>query len=214
MFLLSISISVTQNCYNNSYRRVLQQLDACAVFATDYLTSVKRRTQMMTTYTIFAAALLLMEEAFNWRGSFNAFLNLFFVWLLTIMGLLVTFKMLLVVYAIRVVLRDINKKVHSSVQGNECPVKLADLIEVHSTLCELMGETNRIFQPVLMCSHVMNFINLLNGSYYVTLIAANLEKTFVANSGPLLVGTIIWLFFSGSSVVLICTECDNTVQEV
>jgi 7tm Chemosensory receptor len=169
---------------------------------------------MMTTFTIAAAALLLMEEAFNWRGSFNAFLNLLFVWLLTIMGLLVTFKMLLVVYAIKVVLRDINKKVHLSVQGIECPVKLTDLIEEHATLCELVGETNRIFQPLLMCSHMMNFINLLNGSYYVTLIAANLEKTFVANKGPLLFGTIIWLFVSGTSLIFICMECDNTVQEV
>jgi hypothetical protein len=167
----------------------------------------------MTAFITLSAIILLFEETYNWGDL--SLLNVIFAWLLTIMGLLVTLKMLIVVFAIRMILLDINKKINLlTMRGAKNSIGLGYLVAVHATLCELVGETNRIFQPLLMCSHLMNFINLLSGSYYITLIAANLEKSFEANSGPILLGTSVWIAFSAWSVVMLCTECDKTVHEV
>lgn len=90
---------------------------------------------MITTFAIFGALLLLMEEVYNWRGSFNSFLNLFYVWILTVMGMLVTFKMLLVLLAIKAILRDINEKVNFMATGVKSLIQLADLVDVHMRHC-------------------------------------------------------------------------------
>lgn len=168
----------------------------------------------MTTVTILSALILFIEEALNWGQTFESFLGVLFAWLLTVMGLLVTFKMMIAVFSIKVILQEINKQVDLLVKGNDISVKLEDLVDVHASLCGLVGETNRIFQPTLMLFHMMNCFNLLAGSYYITLILANLEKSFLGNSDSLLLGTATWVIFSGSSLIFICTECDKTVHEV
>jgi 7tm Chemosensory receptor len=169
----------------------------------------------MTAFSIFSAMVLLFEETYNWGYTLDSLLNVIFAWLLTIMGLLLTSKMLLAVFAIRMILREINNKVQSlTITGIHNSNKLGYLVDVHASLCELLGETNRIFEPVLMCYHMMNFINLLTGSYFITLIAANLEKSFVGLGGVLLLGTCIWIIFSAACLIVICTECEKTVQEV
>jgi len=165
----------------------------------------------MTAYVIITAMILLFEETYNWGDTFESLFSVIFAWLLTIMGLLVTFKMLIVVFAIKVILRKIDNRISFATVRE---IKLGYLIDVHASLCELVGETNRIFRPVLICSHMMNFINLLTGSYFITLIVANLENSFVAKSGPILLGTSVWIAFSAWSVVMLCTECDKTVHEV
>lgn len=214
-FFLSVAITIAQHCYKNAYDGVLLRLDESAAFTTKYLSHVRRRSRMMTTFAILTAILLFYEETYNWGQTLDSLLNVIFAWLVTIMGLLVTFKMLLVVYAIRMILREINESIDLFLtRGVKMSMKLEFLVDVHASLCEIVGETNRIFQPVLMCSHMMNFINLLTESYYVTLIAANLEKSFVENSGSILLGTSIWFLFSAMSFIMSCTECDKTVEEV
>jgi 7tm Chemosensory receptor len=209
--LLTISITIAQHFYKNEYHRILLRLDECAAITTKYSQLVRKRSRSMTAYIIITAMILLFEETYNWGDTFDSLLSVIFAWLLTIMGLLVTFKMLIVVFAIRVILRQIDNRI-SFATARE--VKLGYLIDVHASLCELAGETNRIFRPVLMCSHMMNFINLLTGTYFITLIVANLENSFVAKSGPILLGTTVWIIFSAASVVMLCTECDKTVHEV
>lgn len=168
----------------------------------------------MTTVAILSASILLLEEIYNWGESFENLFHLFSAWLSFVTGLLVTFKMLMVMFATKVILTEINKNVYLLVRQSDNLVELGDLVNVHATLCELVGEANRIFQPVLMCCHLMNFFNILTGSYFITLIAANLEKSFEKIIGSMLLGSSMWIILSAMSVVLICTECDKTVFEV
>jgi hypothetical protein len=214
-FLLTVSITIAQHCYKLAYHEILLRLDECADFTAEYSYILRKRSRMMTTFITLTAIILLFEETYNWGDTYISLLNVIFAWLLTIMGMLMTLKMLIVVFAIRIILREINNKVYLlTAREIKSSIKLGYLVDVHASLCELVGETNRIFQPVLMCSHIMNFINLLTGSYFITLIVANLESSFVVKSGPLLLGTTIWIMFSAMSVVLLCTECDKTVHEV